>query len=163
MLFQGALSANVLTALNLTRREAAPAKAAQKPAAAPAAKTSDGALQILGILQRDSRLVDFLMEDITSYSDDQIGAAVRGIHSQCRQALRDRVTLEPVLAGAEGDVVTVPAGFDPAAIRLSGNVAGQPPFRGVLRHAGWRARTFSLPARRGHDPHVVAPAEVEIG
>lgn len=139
------------------------AAAPAEPAPPPTELAAEGALRLLGALQEEGRLVDFLCENLEGYPDDQIGAAVRGIHSQCRQALRDRVTLEPVLAGAEGDVVTVPAGFDPAAIRLSGNVAGQPPFRGVLRHAGWRARTFSLPARRGHDPHVVAPAEVEIG
>jgi hypothetical protein len=67
ILFQGALNPEVLTELNLTRREAAPKAAPVKAApATPAVKTADGALQILGILQRDSRLVDFLMEDIAS-------------------------------------------------------------------------------------------------
>src|SRR5205823_5186268 len=76
--------------------------------------------------------------------------------------LRERVALEPVLAGAEGDAITIDAGFDPGAIRLTGNVTGAPPFRGVLRHGGWRVKTVTLPVRRGQDARVVAPAEVEI-
>jgi hypothetical protein len=156
----------VFVALVAAAASRAPAAAPPEPAAAKAPEgepARDGALRLLGILQEEGRLVDFLSESIDGYPDDQIGAAVRGIHAACRQALRDRVELEPVLSGAEGDVVTVPAGFDPATIRLSGNVAGTPPFRGVLRHAGWRVRTVTLPARKGHDPLVVAPAEVEIG
>src|SRR5262245_47323321 len=101
MLFQGELSSGVLTELNLTKREAVAAKpaaaAVPKPAAAPVVKSSDGALQFLGILQRDSRLVDFLMEDISSYADDQIGAAVRELHDQCRDAVARYVTLTPVI------------------------------------------------------------------
>jgi hypothetical protein len=109
------------------------------------------------------RLVDFLTEEIASYSDEQIGAATRGIHGACAKALRACVTLEPVLSGREDDAITVPAGFDPATIRLTGNVHGDPPFTGTLRHAGWRAAGVSIPARSGLDPKIIAPAEVEIG
>lgn len=122
----------------------------------------EDALRLLSVLQEEGRLVDFLQEDLGPYSDEQIGAATRGIQESCRKALRERVPLEPVLAGAEGETVEVPAGFDPSAIRLSGNVTGAPPFRGVLRHPGWRAKSPTLPTRRGQDPHVIAPAEVEI-
>ena len=100
LLFSGELSAETLADLNLTRRASGPVPvpkpAATAAAAAPAIRTSDGALQLLGILQRDSRLVDFLMEDITSYSDDQVGAAVRELHDQCRDAVGRYVKLEPV-------------------------------------------------------------------
>jgi hypothetical protein len=133
------------------------------PAPPPAPPAEDAALRLLGLLQEEGRLVDFLEEDLSGYPDDQIGAAVRGIHEGCRKALRERVQIEPVLRAAEGETVTVDAGFDPAAIRLTGNVSGAPPFRGVLRHAGWRATRAALPERRGQDPHVLAPAEVEIG
>jgi uncharacterized protein DUF2760 len=128
----------------------------------PAPPSDDGALRLLGILQEEGRLVDFLEEDLSAYPDEQVGAAARGIHESCRKALRARVTLEPVLPASEGETVTVAPGFDAAAVRLTGNVGGAPPFRGVLRHAGWRATTTTLPARRGQDPHVIAPAEVEI-
>jgi len=143
-------------------RAAAP-EAPRVVAAVPAAEAAEqGALALLAALQADGRLVDFLEEDLAPYGDEQVGGAARDIHDGCRRALRERVTLEPVLAGGEGEAVTVDAGFDPAMIRLTGNVIGSPPFRGVLRHAGWRVKTVTLPVRRGQDPHVIAPAEVEI-
>jgi hypothetical protein len=164
LLFQGTLSPAVLTALNLTRREATPAKAtAAKPAAAPtAAKTSDGALQILGILQRDSRLVDFLMEDITSYADDQIGAAVRELHDQCRDSIARYVTLQPVIDGVEGTFAKAPS-TDPNVVKFIGNVPAKPPAGGTLRHKGWRAVKIDLPALSAkQDAAIIAPAEIEI-
>jgi hypothetical protein len=121
-------------------------------------------LRVLAVLQRDGRLIDFLQEDIDGYSDAQIGAAVRDIHRGCRKSLRDYLTLEPVLAGAEEETVTVAAGYDPAAIRLIGNVNGAPPFRGVLKHHGWRVKESHLPALPGSrgDSSVISPAEVEV-
>lgn len=121
-------------------------------------------LRILAVLQRDGRLVDFLEEDIDGYTDDQIGAAVRDIHQGCRKALRDYLTIEPILGGPEEERVDIPSDFDPAAIRLIGNVDGSAPFQGVLKHHGWRvsaARLPNLPATRD-DSSVLSPAEVEI-
>jgi hypothetical protein len=122
-------------------------------------------LRVLAVLQRDGRLVDFLMEDIDAYADAQIGAAVRDIHRKCRKALRDYLTIEPVLDAPEDSPVTVPAGFDAATIRLSGNVAGNPPFNGQLKHHGWRVKAVQLPALPGTaraDAAILAPAEVEV-
>ncbi len=143
----------------------APARETKKvtPPPPPPKPTTDAAVQLLGLLQREGRLVDFLREDIQPYEDEQIGAAVRTIHESCRQVLSDHLTLEPVLSGNEGDEVTVPKDFDPSAIRLTGNVSGEPPFRGTLRHPGWQAKQVKLPAQpSGQDPKIVAPAEVEI-
>jgi hypothetical protein len=121
-------------------------------------------LRILAVLQRDGRLVDFLEEDIDNYSDSQIGAAVRDIHRGCRKSLHDYLTIEPVINAAEDERVTIPQDFDPAAIRLVGNVNGSPPFHGALKHHGWRVRAVHLPllpvAR--DDSSVLSPAEVEI-
>ena len=123
-------------------------------------------LRVLIVLQRDGRLVDFLQEDIDHYSDDQVGAAVRDIHRGCRKVLRDYMTVEPVYQEAEETPVTVPYGFDPNAIRLMGNVTGNPPFRGVLKHKGWKVKTVKLPVLPGgasaNDGSILAPAEVEI-
>jgi hypothetical protein len=121
-----------------------------------------GALRLLALLQEEGRLVDFLSETVVPYSDAQIGAATRDIHAGCAKALRAAVDLEPVIASEEDSEVTIEPGFDPAAIRLTGNVSGTPPFRGVLRHAGWRVAAVRLPERAGADPVIVAPAEVEI-
>jgi hypothetical protein len=139
--------------------------AAREPAAPPpppADPPGAEALGLLGLLQEEGRFVDFVTEDLARYPDEQIGAAVRGIHAGCRKALDGRVAFEPVLRAAEGEMVILGADFDPVAIRLTGNVAGGPPFRGVLRHAGWRATSATFPARRARDPHLIAPAEVEI-
>jgi hypothetical protein len=126
-------------------------------------KPSGAPLRLLALLQREGRLVDFLMEDMQSYNDAQIGSAVRDIHRTCRKALQDHLVLEPILPDAEGAEVTVPAGFDPSAVRLTGNVTGQPPFRGALRHHGWRVREVTLtPPPSGQDEFVVQPAEVEL-
>lgn len=121
-------------------------------------------LRVLAVLQRDGRLVDFLLEDIESYPDAQIGAAVRDIHRGCRKALGEYFTFEPVLTAVEESTVTVPADFNPAAIRLSGNVSGSPPFTGVLKHHGWRVTLAKLPTVTGRraDPSILAPAEVEV-
>ncbi len=144
-----------------TKAPAEPKRVAPPPS--PPKPTTDAAVHLLSLFQREGRLVDFLREDIQGYADDQIGAAVRTIHQACREVLVEHLTLEPVLNGNEGDDITVAKDFDPSAIRLTGNVAGEPPFRGVLRHTGWRAAIVKLPAQpAGQDPRIVAPAEVEI-
>jgi hypothetical protein len=159
ILFSGELSAPAMTELNLVKRGAA---GPPKPATAPAVRSSDGALQILGILQRDSRLVDFLMEDIASYSDDQVGAAVRQLHDDCRDSVNRYVALEPVIDGVEGTFAKAPSS-DPNMVKFVGNVPAKPPAGGILRHKGWRAAKVNLPALAGkQDPSVIAPAEIEI-
>lgn len=128
-----------------------------------AAESVDRAVQMLGLLQRDGRLIDFLAEDVAAYPDAQLGAAVRSIHTSCRQVLERYVKLDPVIESEEDQPVTVPAGFDPAAIKLVGNVIGEPPIRGVLRHRGWRVKEVTLPSLpQGSGRTIVAPAEVEI-
>jgi len=164
ILFRGRLSDALSSKLGLSRRAAAPASAAKPstPAPAAAAQTSDGALQMLGILQRDSRLLDFLMEDIAAYSDDQIGAAVRELHDQCRDSVSRYVTLQPVIDGVEGTFVQAPS-KDPNVVKFVGNVPAKPPSGGTLRHKGWRAAKVDLPALAAkQDATILAPAEIEI-
>jgi Domain of unknown function (DUF2760) len=160
ILFHGSLPDDAITQLGLTRRGAA-AKP-QPAAAATGPRVSDGALQILAILQRDSRLVDFIMEDIAAYSDDQVGAAVRGLHDQARESLTRYVKLDPVIDGVEG-TFTKAALPDPAAVKFVGNVPAGKPSGGLLRHKGWRAGKVELPALNPRqDSNIIAPAEIEI-
>ena len=160
LLFSGELSQETLTALNLSHRASAPAPKAAP--VAPAVRTSDGALQLLGILQRDSRLIDFLQEDVAGYSDEQIGAAVRELHDQCRDAIARYVTLAPVIDGVEGTYAKAPA-QDASLVKFVGNVPAKPPAGGTLRHKGWRATKVDLPALPAkQDAAIIAPAEIEI-
>ena len=126
-------------------------------------QSSEGAIQILAALQREGRLIDFLQEDLSAYEDGQIGAAVRTIHMGCRETLKEHMEIRPVFEEKEGSTVTIPAGFDTTAIRLTGNVTGNPPFRGVLRHRGWKVERIMLPQLQEEKNHwILAPAEVEI-
>jgi hypothetical protein len=123
----------------------------------------DGALALLALLQREGRLVDFLREPLEGFSDADIGAAARDVHRGCRKVLDQHLSLEPVMPGSEEAKVAVPKGFDPAEIRLIGEAKGEPPFRGTLRHHGWRVVDARLPALAdGIDRAVIAPAEVEL-
>ena len=126
---------------------------------------SDGALQVLHILQRDSRLVDFLMEDISAYTDDQIGAAVRTLHADSKAALGRHLTLAPVIDGVEGTYQKLDSSKapDPGRIKLIGNVpASGRVSGGTLRHRGWKVSDIHLPEIGKQDVSVIAPAELEI-
>lgn len=159
LLFSGVLPEDIAVAFGYTKPKPVPV------VEIPKIRASDGALQILQILQRDSRLIDFLMEDIASYADDQVGAAVRGVHKDCRDSLNRHLTLVPVIDGVEGtpqklDTSKAP---DPARIKLIGNVpaSGKPP-GGTLRHRGWMVSAINLPAIGKQDLAIVAPAEIEV-
>lgn len=168
LLFRGQLPEDVLFALNLTRRlmtTSGPASAKpSEPAKSPQA--ADGAVQLLALLQREARLVDFLLEDLSPYTDDQVGAAVRDVHKNSRAALERHLKLAPVVDGVEGAVTKVSSlGVNPkdeSSLRLVGKV---PPDgkvdAGVLRHRGWRAEKVDLPAAKA-DQRIVAPAELEV-
>ena len=140
------------------------------PTAAPTAApvilreaTPDAALQLLSLLQREARLIDFTQENLAGYADADIGAAARVVHEGCAKVLREHFTIEPVRTEAEGSRVTLEAGFDAACVRLTGNVVGQAPFKGSLSHRGWRATSVRLPKlSESHDAKVLAPAEVEL-
>lgn len=138
---------------------------ASEEVAAPAIATSpEVALRLLATLQEEARLIDFVREDIDGYSDADVGSAVRGIHAALRKALDERLVLEPILAGEDGDRITLPADFEPALVRVTGKLAGGPPYEGVLRHGGWRVRDVRLPAPSpGSDARILLPAEVEVG
>ncbi|BCQ25214.1 DUF2760 domain-containing protein [Caballeronia sp. NK8] len=121
------------------------------------------ALQLLGLLQRDARFIDFVEEDIAKYSDADIGAAARLVHDGCRAVLREHFSIKPVRTEAEGSRITLQEGFDAAAVRLTGNVVGKPPFNGSISHRGWKVEDTRLPKLApSHDASIVAPAEVEL-
>ena len=134
----------------------------EPPTPKPPARSE--ALNLLATLQREARFVDFIQEQLGSYSDAQIGAAVRDVHRQCAEVLGRIFGLRPLVEAAEGAEMDVPVGFEPARFRLVGNVTGQPPYRGRLCHHGWEASKVELPEWTGGAAaaRVVAPAEVEL-
>jgi hypothetical protein len=135
----------------------------QKPEPKP--PTRSEAITLLATLQREARLIDFLLEDVDQYQDAQIGAAVRDVHRDSAAVLERLFALAPVVERNEGETIEVPVGFDAGRFRLVGNVAGDPPFTGKLAHHGWQATKCDLPVWSGDDKSakIVAPADVELG
>jgi hypothetical protein len=133
-------------------------------APSPASDTAERAVQLLALLQREGRFIDFVVENLASYSDAQIGAAARDVHAGCHRVLERYVTLESILPDQEGQPVTVgqDGAVDPAAFHLVGNVAGSPPFRGTLLHPGWRASRVQLPPLATTGRMIIAPAQIEL-
>jgi hypothetical protein len=123
----------------------------------------DRALQMLALLQREGRLVDFLFEDVNPYPDAQLGAAARTVHQSCREVFERYIKLAPIINSEEDQPVTLQAAIDPASIKLIGNITSGQPIRGVLRHRGWRVVEVNLPSLpEGTGRKVIAPAEVEV-
>lgn len=120
-------------------------------------------LHMVSLLQREGRLIDFFAEDLSSFDDAQIGGAVREIHRTCRKVVEKSLSLKPVIDNIEGETVSIQPGFDPGAVKLVGNVSGNPPFTGVLRHRGWQAGKLEMPTLSSSlDPTIIFPAEVEV-
>ena len=138
-------------------------KKIEAPRQNTAALHKDGALAFLALLQREGRLVDFLRESLDGHQDADIGVAARDVHRGCKKVLDQHLSFEPVMPGEEDTKVSVPKGFDPAEVRLIGEAKGEAPYRGTLRHHGWRVVDAKLPTlAEGVDRTVIAPAEVEV-
>jgi hypothetical protein len=172
-----ALSASTAVSTSTTTPTATPtstatatATATPTPTATPtttptatATATATDALQLLALLQRDGRLIDFLEQDIVPFSDADVASAARVVHDGCRKALHARGEITPIRSEEEGVKVTLAPGFSAAEHRLVGEVRGEPPYVGTLRHRGWRVKGLSLPSTvAGHDATIVAPAEIEL-
>ncbi len=174
LLFFGALALVIWLMARRAISRAARPTAAVRPSAQPkesderAAAAQDDLhqrlfLHLLAVLQREGRIMDFFFENLAEYSDAQIGTAVRGIHENCRKVIEKYLAPQSVVRESEGDAITVEEGFDPSALKLTGNVTGAPPFRGTVRHRGWKVRKLELPTLSGSpDPKIIAPAEVEV-
>ena len=125
--------------------------------------TPDAALQLLNLLQKEARFIDFIKEDITAYTDADIGVAARVVHEGCNKTIDEHFNLAPIRSEKEGSIITVPAEFDANELRLTGHIVGAAPFTGTLVHKGWQANEVRLPKlTQGHNPTIVAAAEVEL-
>lgn len=141
-------------------------KIVQAPAPEPVVlkeATPDAALQLLSLLQKEARFIDFIKEDVSVYSDADIGAAARVVHQGCNKAINEHFTLAPVSPDQEGSRVSLNKGFDAASYRLTGNIVGEAPFSGTLVHKGWQVTDLRMPKlTEGHNAKIIAAAEVEL-
>ncbi len=160
LLFGGKLPDDLINELGLSVR---PAKPVAKPApVVPKPSAAEGALQLLGILQRDGRMLDFFLEDVSPYTDEQVGNAVRGVHTPVKETLERFFKFAPVIDGVEGTSVQAPS-KDPAMVKFIGNLTAAPPSGGVLRHRGWQVTKVDFPAfPASQNLKLIAPAELEI-
>ena len=164
VLFNAGFAREVEAGLRSLKTVEAKPAAPKVPAAelAPERVHASG-LMVLAALQREGRLIDFLQQDVTGFSDEDVGVAARIVHSGCSKVVKQYFEFEPAVSAAEGAIMVVPAGFDAQRIRLTGNVAGQPPFKGTIKHHGWFAKAVRLPALASTlDARIIAPAEVEL-
>jgi hypothetical protein len=162
ILFNGELARRAVTPVADIARSR-PAPAALKPVELPPERQHAAGLQMLSMLQREGRFIDFLQQEVAAFSEEDVGAAARVVHEGCRKVLKQTLTITPVLNDAEGASVTIPKHFDAQRIRLTGNVTGEAPYKGSLKHHGWYAQEVRLPiVQETLDPRVVAPAEVEL-
>lgn len=140
---------------------------ADREAPAPARGEAE-VVAFLALLQEKGRLVDFVQEEISGASDEQVGAAARVIHEGCRKVIHEYFEIAPIRTEAEGTPLQLGEGYDTAAHRLIGSVPDRPPYRGRLVHPGWETRSVKLPRVHGTDAEggrrwpVIAPVEVEI-
>ena len=128
-----------------------------------AVKCIDNSAQVMKVLQREGRLIDFLMEDISDFSDEQVGAAVRDVHKGCRNALNEYFEIVPVLEGVENSKMSLDSAFDRNSIKIVGNLVNKQEFSGVLRHHGWKLHKNMLPKVKNiKDSDIIMQAEIEV-
>ncbi|GAL19197.1 MULTISPECIES: DUF2760 domain-containing protein [Vibrio] len=128
-----------------------------------ATASTDSAMQLLSLMQQEARMVDFLQEDLTSFSDEEVGAAARVVHSGGKKVITEYFELSPIRNEEEETRISIEEGFDPQSVRLTGNVTGNAPFNGTLVHKGWKADKVTLPKlSENYNASIIAPAEVEL-
>jgi hypothetical protein len=157
-------------ALRTALEEAQARISAQQAQASLSEDAESGAVKLLSLLQEKGRLLDFLMDDIAPYSEQQVGAAARVVHQGCAGVIKQYFDITQVHSGKEGERVTLDKGYSPSQFRVIGRVVGEPPFKGVLLHRGWKTGKINLPRAvtpvtkdaSTHGGIIIAPAEVEL-
>ena len=133
------------------------------PAADPAAAsppTRSDAITLLSALQREARLVDLIQENLSEFSDAQVGAAARPCLEQSSATLNRLFDLKPVCEAADGSTVDVGPEETAARYQWTGEGSGT---SGSLIHHGWQASQVELPQFSGDaaDALIVAPAQIQ--
>ncbi|MEM9588632.1 MAG: DUF2760 domain-containing protein [Planctomycetota bacterium] len=139
-----------------------PQQAAQPTAAAPVepkAKQSP-AITLLAALQRESRLIDLVQEDIAPFSDAQVGAAARPCLLQAASTLNRMFKIEPLTTNADGESMTIDEHASASRVQWIGEGSGN---SGTLVHHGWQATQVELPEWTGNedDATIIAPLQIQ--
>ncbi|MDP7537471.1 MAG: DUF2760 domain-containing protein [Methylococcales bacterium] len=125
--------------------------------------TPDAATQLLSLLQKDARFIDFIFEDIAAYNDQEVGMIARVVHDGCNKVINEHFILAPICPDKENSSITIHHDFDADAFFLTGNITGQAPFTGTLIHKGWQVTEIKLPKiSEAHNVSIITPAEVEL-
>ena len=125
--------------------------------------TPDAATQLLSLLQKNARFIDFIFEDIAAYNDQEVGMIARVVHDGCRKVINEHFILAPICPNKENSPITIHHDFDADAFFLTGNITGQAPFTGTLIHKGWQVTEIKLPKiSETHNVSIITPAEVEL-
>jgi hypothetical protein len=124
------------------------------------ATSRSDALTLLAVMQKESRILDLIFDDLDGYSDEQIGGASRQVLRDLRDCLDSHVKIESLVDKQEGDVVQIPDAASPIRWKVIGDASAQ---SGTLTHAGYVAKKVALPEWTGTEENasIIAPAEVD--
>ncbi len=126
-------------------------------------QNTDSAVSLISLLQKHGRLIDFIFEDIDSYSDEEVGAGVRIVHEGCQKVLKEHITVTPIQKEKEETEITISEQVNPAKLKLTGNLNAQLPFKGILIHRGWEVTGINLPEiLNKENSNIICPAEVDV-
>jgi hypothetical protein len=154
-------------AMAVEEKEKEPSVRAVPPPPQKPVKTDNAqAVLLLSLLQEKGRFLDFVMGDISSYNNEQIGAAARFVHQGCNELIKDCFEPEAISSENENSEITLDAGFNSRKYKIVGDVVGEPPYNGKLVHKGWKANHVKLPLlslpQSQSDTPVLQPVEIEL-
>ncbi|MFZ9035882.1 MAG: DUF2760 domain-containing protein [Francisellaceae bacterium] len=121
------------------------------------------AKQLLALLQQKGRFIDFINENIDTFSDEEIAAAARIVHQGCQKMIKEHIGISVIREEAEDSKITLEPNFDRHSIELSGNIHNQKQFSGILLHKGWKVDRIHLPTLSDQgNADIIQAAKIEV-
>lgn len=99
----------------------------------------------ISMLQEKGRILDFAMDDIEKYSDEEVGRVARVVHQGIRDVFVSTTGVRPLHKGLEGEVIKINENDDFSMYKMLGTGTGNPPFSGTVVHRGWIAEKLVIP------------------
>ncbi len=124
---------------------------------------NNAAKQLLKILQKQGRLLDFLTQNIDQFNDKEVANAAKVVHRGCNRALKKHCIIKAIYDTNENTNITLNPNFDRSKVNLTGNHHIKSPIKGILIHKGWQIESLSLPTlTEKANPDILQPAEIEV-